>query len=71
MARDAYNGRLLWKRELGAYGWREWAKDWWAGMDWTTVRAGRTKVPEGVSDSTVAQRTAMSALDTFNEYPST
>ena len=46
VARDAHNGRLLWKRELGEYGWREWAKDWWEGNDWTTVRAGRTKVPE-------------------------
>lgn len=44
-ARDAFNGKLLWKRHLEKWGWREWALDYWKDKDWTVVRAGRTKVP--------------------------
>lgn len=45
VCRDAYNGKLLWKKPLKAWGWREWARDRWEGKDWTVVRAGRTVVP--------------------------
>jgi len=28
IARDAFNGRVLWKRPIGDWGWRSWRKDW-------------------------------------------
>jgi outer membrane protein assembly factor BamB len=46
ICRDAHNGRLLWRRPLGNWGWREWAREKWEGQDWTVVRAGRTVVPD-------------------------
>jgi outer membrane protein assembly factor BamB len=45
VCRDAFNGKLLWKRPLPRWGWREWAQDRLKGKDWTTVRALRTVVP--------------------------
>ena len=45
ICRDAFNGRQLWRRELGNWGWREWAYDRFAGKDWTQLRAARTNVP--------------------------
>ena len=45
VCRDAFNGKLLWKRPLGPWGWREWAYERFAGKDWTTLRAARTNVP--------------------------
>ena len=46
ICRDAFNGRLLWKRKLGAWGWPEWAPDRFRDQDWRNVRGGRTEVPE-------------------------
>ena len=45
ICRDAFNGKLLWKRPLGSWGWREWSTERWEGQDWTTLRSGRTDVP--------------------------
>jgi SAM-dependent methyltransferase len=45
VCRDAFNGRLLWKRELDAWGWRQWSLGRWQGKDWTKLRGGRTDVP--------------------------
>jgi len=44
-ARDAFNGKLLWKKPLEKWGWREWALDKWEGKNWLEVRAGRVAVP--------------------------
>jgi len=46
VCRDAFNGKLLWKRPLEPWGWPEWARDRFEGKDWTTIRGGRTVVPE-------------------------
>ena len=46
VCRDAFNGRLLWKRPLQAWGWREWSRERWEGKDWTLLRGGRTDVPD-------------------------
>jgi outer membrane protein assembly factor BamB len=46
ICRDAFNGRQLWRRPLGNWGWREWAYDRFAGKDWTELRAARTSVPD-------------------------
>jgi len=45
VCRDAFNGKLLWKRSLESWGWREWSLERWQGKDWTKLRAGRTDVP--------------------------
>lgn len=45
VCRDAFNGMLLWKQPLEAWGWREWSPGKWEGKDWTALRAGRTDVP--------------------------
>jgi outer membrane protein assembly factor BamB len=45
ICRDAFNGKLLWKRPLEAWGWRQWSLERYLGKDWTTLRAARTDVP--------------------------
>ncbi|MHC4250464.1 MAG: outer membrane protein assembly factor BamB family protein, partial [Planctomycetota bacterium] len=45
VARDAFNGRFLWKRNLSPWGWRQWASKNYGGKNWTTTRAFRTQVP--------------------------
>ncbi len=45
ICRDAFNGKLLWKRPLKAWGWREWSFEKYAGKDWTTLSGRRTDVP--------------------------
>lgn len=45
ICRDAFNGKLLWKRPLEAWGWRQWSLEQYQGKDWTTLRGLRTDVP--------------------------
>ena len=45
VCRDAFNGRLLWKRQLKGWGWRQWSRERYVGKDWTTLRAARVDVP--------------------------
>ncbi|MHC4112480.1 MAG: outer membrane protein assembly factor BamB family protein, partial [Planctomycetota bacterium] len=73
VCRDAFNGRLLWKRSLEAWGWRQWNPGRWQGKDWTKLRGGRTDVPSEnqrriVADgdrlyTTLSYRAPMSILD--------
>ena len=73
VCRDAFNGKLLWKRSLNSWGWRQWSLERWQGKDWTKLRAGRTDVPAEnqrriVADgdrlyTTLAYRAPMSILD--------
>jgi len=73
VCRDAFNGRLLWKRSLESWGWREWNFEQYAGKDWTTLRGRRTDVPGEnqrriVADNnrlytTLAYQAPMSILD--------
>jgi outer membrane protein assembly factor BamB len=73
IARDAFNGRLLWKRPLDKWGWRQWSPEDYEGKDWTTLRGKRTNVPGEnqrliVADgdrlyTTLSYRAAMSILD--------
>ncbi|MBM3892384.1 MAG: methyltransferase domain-containing protein, partial [Verrucomicrobia bacterium] len=46
VCRDAFNGRFLWKRPLGKWGWPEWASSRFLTQDWTTITGGRTVVPD-------------------------
>jgi SAM-dependent methyltransferase len=45
VCRDAFNGKLLWKRLLKPWGWRQWSLEKYEGKDWTTLRGRRTDVP--------------------------
>jgi len=73
VCRDAFNGKLLWKRPLEAWGWRQWSRSRWAGKDWTKMSNGRTDSPVSnqrriVADggrlyATLAYRAGMSILD--------
>ncbi len=73
ICRDAFNGKLLWKRPLEAWGWRQWSLGRWQDKDWTTLRSGRTDVPNQnqrrlVADgdrlyATLAYNAPMSILD--------
>jgi len=44
ICRDAFNGRQLWRRELGPWGWQQWSPEQY-NQDWTTLRGKRTDVP--------------------------
>ncbi len=46
ICRDAFNGKLLWKRPLDQWGWPQWAEAKFADQDWTKIRGGRTVVPQ-------------------------
>jgi outer membrane protein assembly factor BamB len=73
VCRDAFNGRLLWKRPLEAWGWREWDPEKYEDKDWTKLGGTRTNVPNEnqrrlVADkdrlyATLAYRAPMSILD--------
>ncbi len=73
ICRDAFNGKLLWKKQLEAWGWRQWSRKRWEGKDWLKLRAGRTDVPTVnqrriVADedrlyTTLSYRAPMSILD--------
>ncbi|RMF93218.1 MAG: hypothetical protein D6741_13960 [Planctomycetota bacterium] len=45
ICRDAFNGKLLWKRPLESWGWPEWAPER-GKVDWLEARGFRTVVPE-------------------------
>jgi len=40
ICRDAFNGKLLWKRPVAKWGWSEWAADRFGGIDWTDITGG-------------------------------
>lgn len=73
VCRDAFNGRLLWKRVVEPWGWPEWAADRFGEADWTTIGGGRTVVPNenhrrlvAVGDhlyATLGYNAALSILD--------
>ncbi|UCE46885.1 MAG: PQQ-binding-like beta-propeller repeat protein, partial [Phycisphaerales bacterium] len=73
ICRDAFNGRLLWRRQLGPWGWRQWNPEQYIGKDWTLLRGKRTDVPNEnqrriVADGdrlfvTLSYRAPMSILD--------
>jgi len=46
VCRDAFNGKLLWKKPLGLWGWPAWAYERFADKDWTRLRGARTVVPD-------------------------
>jgi outer membrane protein assembly factor BamB len=53
IARDAFNGVLLWKRPLESWGWQQWKPEI-ADVDWRTLRGQRGKFPSEVPRRLVA-----------------
>ena len=45
LCRDAFNGKFLWRRPLGPWGWPQWAVAKFQDKDWTTITGGRTATP--------------------------
>jgi SAM-dependent methyltransferase len=45
LCRDAFNGKLLWRRPIASWGWPQWATGRFQNSDWTTITGGRTVVP--------------------------
>ena len=54
IARDAFNGALLWKRPIRGWGWREWSRERYEGKDWTVQGPTRTAFPNSLSRRLVA-----------------
>ena len=54
ICRDAFNGKLLWRRPLAKWGWREWGKSRFEGKDWTELRAARVSAPDQMQRRLVA-----------------
>jgi outer membrane protein assembly factor BamB len=52
-ARDAFNGVVLWKREIPLWGWKAW-RTGMATMDWRTMRSNRCSSPLAVPRRLVA-----------------
>jgi outer membrane protein assembly factor BamB len=53
IARDAFNGVLLWKRPLKPWGWQEWKPEI-RDADWRTLRGQRGRFPSQVPRRLVA-----------------
>jgi len=45
ICRDAFNGKLLWRKPIESWGWRQWSPGRYQGKDWTTLSGTRTDVP--------------------------
>lgn len=53
VARDAFNGSLLWKQPLQPWGWRQWKPEI-GDADWRTLRGQRGKFPAEIPRRLVA-----------------
>jgi len=53
IARDAFNGVVLWKRDLDDWGWKAWQPQL-ASVDWRRMPSQRTALPAGVARRLVA-----------------
>jgi outer membrane protein assembly factor BamB len=55
ICRDAFNGKLLWRRAMEPWGWRQWSPDRYIGKDWTLLTGNRTNVPNENQRRVVAE----------------
>ena len=56
IARDAFNGTMLWRRDLPQWGWRTWKPTMMDGKeDWTQISGQRTQFPSSTRRRLVAQ----------------
>ena len=73
ICRDGFNGKLLWRKPIESWGWRQWSLGRYQSKDWTTLSGTRTDVPAEnqrrlVADgdrlyATLAYEAPMSILD--------
>jgi outer membrane protein assembly factor BamB len=68
IARDAFNGVLLWKEPLEPWGWRQWKPEI-GQADWRTLRGQRGGFPVEVSRRLVAVGDRVYATLGFNDAP--
>jgi outer membrane protein assembly factor BamB len=68
IARDAFNGILLWKRPLEPWGWQAWKAEIRDG-DWRTLRGQRGRFPAEVPRRLVAVGDRVYATLGFNDAP--
>ncbi len=68
VARDAFNGVLLWKKPLKPWGWREWKPEI-AQEDWRTLRGQRGRFPAEVPRRLVAVGDRVYATLGFYDAP--
>jgi len=54
VARDAFNGVVLWKRDVPNWGWTAWKRAALEGADWRRVRSQRHRLPLAVPRRLVA-----------------
>ncbi|MBT3376779.1 MAG: PQQ-binding-like beta-propeller repeat protein [Lentisphaerae bacterium] len=54
VCRDAFNGKLLWKRPMPDWGWRQWQRKRFEDKDWTKLRAARVSAPTQTNRRLVA-----------------
>ncbi len=45
ISRDAFNGKLLWKRPIEEWGWREWGRETFENKDWLLLYSKRGAFP--------------------------
>ena len=68
LARDAFNGVLLWKKPLKPWGWREWKPEI-SQEDWRTLRGQRGRFPAEVPRRLVAVGDRVYATLGFHDAP--
>ena len=49
IARDAFNGVVLWKREIPDWGWKAWKRAEMEATDWSRMKSQRFQLPISVS----------------------
>jgi len=54
IARDAFNGVILWKRKIPHWGWKAWKRTAMEKTDWRTMRSQRNALPLGAPRRLVA-----------------
>jgi len=68
IARDAFNGVLLWKRPLAPWGWQQWKPEI-READWRTLRGQRGRFPAEVPRRLVAVGDRVYATLGFHDAP--
>ena len=68
IARDAFNGVLLWKRPLRPWGWQQWKPEI-RDADWRTLRGQRGRFPAEVPRRLVAVGDRVYATLGFHDAP--
>lgn len=55
IARDGFNGKTLWKRDIPNWGWRQWNQKQLQGEEWLEARGMRMRFPDELRRRLVAE----------------